>query len=162
MTKRLLSIALALAMVLSLGSFCVMAEGELPEEEIVTGPGEDGIGDDAVITLFDEPVSTTWGTSANVLPNGYTMTTDGQYGLTLIFKVEGTKPGTVIGKFHPIVTTNRVTDQDAVDEEGKPVLDAEGNPVKAVVTEKKSSEWNGNWVNDSYQTNSKELWGDGI
>ena len=149
-------------MILSVTTFCVTAVNEVPEE-VATAAGADGVDEGAVITLFDEPVSTTWGTKANMLPEGgYTFQTDGQYGLTLIFKFEGTKPGTVFGKLMPQVSTNRTTNKDAVDEEGNPILDEEGNPVKEVVSETRSPEWNGNWVNDSYNTNSYELSGDGI
>lgn len=82
MTKRLFSFALALVMILSLGTFCIVAEDEMPEDVLIDEPGEDGIGDGAVVTLFDEPVTTTWGTKVSVLPEeGYTFKTDGQRGL---------------------------------------------------------------------------------
>jgi len=161
MTKRLLSLALAVMMVLSLCTFCVFAEIEVPEE-IETAAGKDGVDDGAILTLFDEPVSTTWGTKANVLPEGYTFETDGKYGLTLIFKFEGTKPGTIFGKIDANVTTMRTTNNNAVDENGEPVLDEDGNPVKEVVEETRGPIWNGNWVHDGYSTNSIQLWGDGI
>ncbi|MBQ8696503.1 MAG: hypothetical protein IJ519_02180 [Clostridia bacterium] len=161
MTKRLLSFALALMMILSVTTFCVSAEIEVPEE-VANAAGADGVDEGAVLTLFDEPVSTTWGTKANVLPEGYTFKTDGQYGLTLIFKFEGTIPGTIFGKIDANVTTLRTTNEDAVDDEGNPILDDEGNPVKKQVEETRGPIWNGNWVHDGYQTNSVELWGDGI
>lgn len=42
--------------------------------------------------IYDEPISTTFGTSENLLPEGgYTFKTDGVGGLTLLLKVEGLK-----------------------------------------------------------------------
>ena len=121
MTKRLLSLALAVMMVLSLCTFCVFAEIEVPEE-IETAAGADGVDDGTIVTLFDDPVTTTWGVTAKVLPEeGYTFKTDGQLGLTFIFKFEGTKPDTVFGKLFPNITTNRVTKNDALDENGDPI-----------------------------------------
>lgn len=59
MTKRLLSLALAVMMVLSLCTFCVFAEIEVPEE-IKLAAGADGVDDGTIVTLFDDPVTTTW------------------------------------------------------------------------------------------------------
>ena len=164
MTKRLLSLVLAVMMAVSMCTFCAVAVNEVPAD-IIEAAGADGVDEGAILTLFDEPVSTTWGTKANVLPEeGYTFKTDGQYGLTLILKFEGTTPGTVFGKLMPQVYTKRTAMQDKVDESGEKVLDADGNVVKeeVVFEETKSPENNGNWVNDVYSTNSIEISGDGI
>ncbi len=86
-----------------------------------------------VVTLFENPVSTTFGTKKNLLPDGFTATVSGLTGYTVLLKIDGIPYGETAkwGGIRPVVTAVNGSTYDPL------------SPV-----------WCGNWANDTYRANS--------
>ena len=120
--------------------------------------GEYVVPADATLDVYriENPVSTSFGTKADLLETPYVVQQDGLNGLGFIFKVEGIKDGETVGLkglfpsvSHTVVTT---VEQQKVDEAGELVFDETGAPVMETVTSSEKKTYSnlgnhGNWVN---------------